>query len=166
MDKILLRFGGLADKDLDDFYSLANEVFADAMKRYDGSQSFDVFLYVCLFYRIKTVMIRRNREKRKADRMTVSIDTPLGDDENSTLKDIIPDSFEFEKELLKEKEEGYSGRVLLYLSKLSGLQKEVLDLIIAGYQPGEIREALHISERQYADCNAAIRSYRNISVLL
>ncbi len=45
VDKILLKFGGLSDKDMDDFYSLANEVFVDVMKRFDNSQSFDVFLY-------------------------------------------------------------------------------------------------------------------------
>ena len=35
VDKILVKFGGLSDKDMDDFYSLANEVFVDVMKRYD-----------------------------------------------------------------------------------------------------------------------------------
>ena len=54
VDKILLKFGGLSDKDLDDFYSLANEVFVDAMRRYDDSQPFDGFLYSCLSNKIKT----------------------------------------------------------------------------------------------------------------
>ena len=44
VDKILLKFGGLSDKDLDDFYSLANEVFVDVIKRYDSSQIFETFL--------------------------------------------------------------------------------------------------------------------------
>ena len=44
VDKILLKFGGLSDKDLDDFYSLANEVFVEVMRKYDQSQPFDVFL--------------------------------------------------------------------------------------------------------------------------
>lgn len=35
VDKILLKFGGLSDKDMDDFYSLSNEVFVDVMRRYD-----------------------------------------------------------------------------------------------------------------------------------
>ena len=62
VDKILLRFGGLSGKDLDDFYSLANEVFVDVMRRYDSSKSFDGFLYSCLLNKIKTEMTRRNRE--------------------------------------------------------------------------------------------------------
>ena len=64
VDKILLKFGGLSDKDMDDFYSLANEVFVEAMKRYDDSQSFEAFLYSCLLNKIKTEMTKRNREKK------------------------------------------------------------------------------------------------------
>lgn len=165
VDKILLKFGGLSDKDLDDFYSLANEVFVDVMRRYDSSQSFDGFLYSCLVNKIKTEMTRRNREKRKADRMSVSIDTPIGDDEGSTIGDMLADSSTIEKELFEENEEGYSQKMLLYLSRLSNLQKEILKLNIAGYLPNEIREELHISEKEYTDCYATIHSYRNVSVL-
>lgn len=165
VDKILLRFGGLADKDTDDFYSLANEVFADALKRYDNLQSFDGFLYSCLLNKIKTEITKRNREKRKADRMSVSMDAPLCDDEDSTLGDMIAGSFDVEKEIFKRNEEEYSKKMLLYLSRLSSLQKEVLRLATTGYVPKEIKEELHISEKQYTDCNAAIHSYRNISVL-
>ncbi len=165
VDKILLKFGGLSDKDMDDFYSLANEVFVDAMKRYDDSLSFDAFLYSCLLNKIKTEMTKRNREKRKADRMSVSINMPVGDDENYTLGDMIVDDFNLEKEIFEREESGYSERMILYLSKLSNLQKEVLRLNIEGYFPNEIKEKLHINENQYADCYAAIRSYRNVSVL-
>ncbi len=165
VDKILLKFGGLSDKDLDDFYSLANEVFTDVMRRYDDSQSFDAFLYSCLLNKIKTEMTRRNREKRKADRMSISIDTPVGDDENSTIGDMICDDFSIEKEIFEKNDEGYSRKMLLYLSRLSNLQKEVLRLNIAGYLPNEIREELHITDKQYNDCQAAIHSYRNVSVL-
>ena len=66
---------------------------------------------------------------------------------------------------MEDDEEEYSSKMLLYLSKLSNLQKEVLKLNIAGYLPNEIREELHINEKEYADCYAAIHSYRNVSVL-
>ena len=48
VNKIVLKFGGISDKDMDDFYSLANEVFVDVIRRYDGLQSFEGFLYSCL----------------------------------------------------------------------------------------------------------------------
>ncbi len=166
VDKLLLKFGGISDKDVDDFYSLANEVFVDAMRRYDDTQSFDAYLYSCLLNKIKTEMTRRNREKRKLDRLTVSIDMPVDHEEDCTIGDMIADDFIIEKELIDRDEEGYSRRMRLYLDRLSNLQKEVLRLNMDGYLPNEIREELHISEKQYADCYAAIHSYRNVSVLL
>lgn len=165
VDKILWKFGGVTDKDMDDFYSLANEVFVDVIKRYDGCGDFEGFLYSCLLNRVKTEITRRNREKRKVERLSVSIDMPVGDEEDNTLGDIIADSFDVESEVLGEEEEGYSSRMLQYLGRLSGLQKEVLEMTTVGYSPGEIRMRLHISERQLADCNAAIHSYRNVSIL-
>ncbi len=165
VDRILFKLGFASLVDCEDFYSLANEIFVDVIKRYDGSRSFEGFLYSCLCNKFKTEMTRRNRYKRQADRMAVSIDTPVGDDEGHTLGDMLADKFDVEKELFEEREEGYSKRMLLYLSKLSNLQKEVLMLTIAGYMPNEIREELHISEKQYSDCNAAIHSYRNVAIL-
>ncbi len=165
IDKILLKFGGLSGKDMDDFYSLANEVIVDVIKRYDKSQSFEAFLYSCLLNKIKSEMTKRNREKRKADRMSISIDTPVGEDENTTLGDTIPSNFNLEKEIFQDNEEMYSSKMLLYLSKLSALQKQVLEHIVAGYLPSEIKEELHINDKQFADCKAAIHSCRNVSVL-
>lgn len=164
VDKILFKLH-FADIDKNDFYSLSNEVFMYAVRDYDPSKSFDGFLYSCLYKKFCSEMTRRRREKRKADRMSISIDTPVGDDENSTIGDMIADDLSIEKEIFDENEEGYSKRMLLYLSRLSNLQKEVLRLNIAGYLPGEIREELHISVKEYGDCYAAIRSYRNTKCL-
>lgn len=97
--------------------------------------------------------------------MSISIDTPIGDDEHFTIGDMLVDDFDLEKEVLKEYEEEYSSKMLLYLNRLSNIQREVLRLNTIGYLPAEIKEVLHISEKQYADCNNAIHSYRNISVL-
>lgn len=164
VDRLLSRFGGIADKDKDDFYSLANEVFAGALKRYDASQSFDVFLYSCLSNRIKTEISRRNRYKRRTDQMCISIDTYV-DEEHTTLGELLACELNIEKEILEENGEGYSRKMLLYLDRLSKLQKKVLNLISEGYLPNEITEKLQISEKQYTDCHAAIHAYRNVSIL-
>lgn len=165
VDRILARLGFAGLVDCEDFYSLANEVFADVIRRYEDSQSFDSFLYSCLSNRFKTEMTKQNRQKRQADRMCVSIDTPLGDDEDMTLKDVIPDTFCVERNVFEESTEGYSERVSFYLNRLSALQRKVLKLSAIGYSPVEIREALHINEKQYSDCDRAIHAYRNISLL-
>ena len=166
VDKILLKFGGLSDKDLDDFYSLANEVFVDVMRRYDGSQSFDGFLYSCLLNKIKTEMTRRNREKRKADRMSISIDTPIGDDENSTIGDMIADNFTIEKELFERNErEKWKKEVKEYLNSLSPLQRRIAFLLSDNNTPDEICEELHITIKHFENSMKRILSDERIKPL-
>lgn len=166
VDQLLVKFGGLSDKDADDFYSLANEVFVDVMRRYDHTQPFEAFLYACLGNRIKTEMTRRNRKRRGAGSITVPFDTPINEEGTVTLGDVIADDVTIEWEVFEKNEEGYSKRVRAYLSRLSKLQKEILRLHIDGFLPNEIKEELHINAKQYTDCYAAIHSYRNVSVLL
>lgn len=175
------KYGGIQDKDMDEFYSVANDVFCDIVKnnRYDASKGdFEGFLYSALALAFVDEFKRQNRDKRvtkielvdENGKVTqkilpdIYLDTPI-DDENSTLGDVISGSFDIEKEIFEGKEEMYSEKIQLYLSKLSGLQKEVLRLIIAGYPPNEIREELHITKKEYADCYDAIHAYRNVSIL-
>lgn len=164
VDRILTKFGGISDKDMDDFYSLANEVFVDAMKRYDRKQPFDGFLYSCLSNRIKTEMTRRNRDKRKIDRMSVSMDMPI-DDENSTLADVIADDFDMEKMIFGE-ENSQSAKLAGYLKRLSEYQRKIVGLLACSYDAKEIQEILHISNKEYSNHMAAIRSYENRKILL
>ena len=132
-------------------------VFTDVLKRYDDAQSFDVFLYSCLSNKVKSEITRRNREKRKITGKVISIDMPVGEEEDTVLKDVIADQFDLEQEIIRKQGEGY---------RLSRLQRKILHLETMGYQPVEIKEKLQISDKQFTDCNAAIRSYRNVSVLL
>ena len=163
IDKILFRLKFNVDNE--DFYSLGNEVFLDVLNRYDGKQDFDGFLYSCLVRKFKTEMTRRNRYKRQADRMAISIDSPVGEDENMTLSDIIADKDTIEKIFFEENEDTYSAEMQRYLSRLSILQREVLRLISIGFNPNEILTELHINKKQYEDCYQAIHSYKNISLL-
>ena len=166
VDRILCRFGGLSGKDTDDFYSLANEVFADVLKRYDYMQSFDGFLYSCLSNKIMTEITKRNREKRKADRMCVSLDAVNGDEEECNLLDFIPSDFDTFEEVAKRQESGkYQDKVERYISKLSNRQVNILNLLIDGYRPNEIQRLLEISSKEYADNMQAMRSYENIRIL-
>ena len=163
IDKILFRLKFNVDNE--DFYSLGNEVFLDVLNRYDGKQDFDGFLYSCLVRKFKTEMTRRNRYKRQADRMAISIDSPVGEDENMTLSDIIADKDTIEKIFFEENEDTYSAEMQRYLSRLSILQREVLRLISIGFNPNEILTELHINKKQYEDCYQAIHAYKNISLL-
>lgn len=164
VDKILNKFGRLYDKDIEDFYSLANEVFVDAIHRFDQSQSFDGFLYVCLSNKIKTEITRRNREKRKGDSYLISIDMPLENSGNITLKEIIVSDFDLEKEVFGENDRN-NVKIEAYLMRLSKVQREIVELLAACYKSREIQKILHITPQEYSNHMEAIRAYDNICVL-
>lgn len=166
VDKILLKFGGLSDKDLDDFYSLANEVFVDVMKRYDYEQSFDGFLYSCLSNKIMSEITKRNREKRKADRMSISLDITNESEEECSLLDFIPSDFDTFEEVVKRQEnQQYQDKVQQYILRLSNMQVNILNLLIDGYKPNEIKHVLEISSKEYTDNLQIMRSYENVKIL-
>ena len=166
VDRILSKFGGLTYKDTDDFYSLANEVFADVIKRYDGEQSFDGFLYSCLSNKIMSEITKRNCEKRKADRLSISLEATNDKGEDYSLLDCIPSDFDTFEEASKRQENGqYQDKVQCYISKLSNQQVNILNLLIDGYKPFEIRRILELSPKEYADNMQIMRSYENVKVL-
>jgi len=164
VDRILFKFGGISEKDTDDFYSLANEVFADVIRRYDESQPFDGFLYSCLSNRIMSEITKRNREKRRADRMSISLDSPVGND-GLTIGDILADNFDMEKEIFGEINT-LTFKLEKYLAMLSKKQRIVLELLSYCYKAAEIQKILHVSQKEYSDMIECIHSYEKIKILL
>ena len=166
VDKILFKLK-FHDVDKEDFYSLANEVFVDVLKRYKKSNDFNGFLYSCLINKFKTEMTRRNRQKRQADKGAVSLEEKVGTDEkNLTIGEMIADKKTVESDFFEEGEGVYSKKMSFYLNRLSTLQKEVLRLMSIGFSSSEILSELHISQKMYDDCYNAIHSYRNTSILM
>lgn len=165
VDKILVKFGGISQKDADDFYSLANEVFVDVLRRYDGGQDFHVFLYFCLANRIKSEMTRRNREKRTIDREALSIDTPIGEGDD-IIADLIPSGFDLEREVELRSGEQWSERAEKYLSGLSELQKRILTLKMEGMPKNRIIKELGLSASVYDRNLEQIRSIDRTKILL
>lgn len=168
VDKIIKKLKFI-DVEITDFYSLANEIFVDVINRWDEKRKFDTFLYSCLLNKFKSEMTKRNRQKRLADKMAISLETQICDDSSMTIGETIADrrikSFDDVDDIFNDCEKKYSKKSLEYLKRLSYLQKEVLRFTIAGYSVKEIKEKLHITDKQYEDCQSAIHSYRNISIL-
>ena len=168
------RFSWIPQKDYDDFYSMAACVVWRCEKDFEENKckdkKFKNFLIACLHNKVKSQLTYMHRDKRvlKVDEgkplYEVSIDAPIAEYNNSTLRDVLASDFDLQKETIGNEEE-YSEKMLCYLNKLSYIQKEILMLTISGYHPEEIREILHISKKQYTDCNAAIHAYRNVSIL-
>ena len=181
VDNILRKYGGIFDKDRDDFYSLANEVFVTTLRDFDESKcNFDGFLYSNLSRKIITEIRDRNREKRsntkvikKADGKVeyqfipdIPTEMPIPGSEKSTVGDSIADKYDLEQEIIEEKREEYSDKMSAYLERLSVIQRKILEMLAIGYIGSEIQEELHIGNKEYTESLAAIHSYRNISVLL
>ena len=149
IDQILFKLKFNVDNN--DFYSLGNEVFLDALCRYDEAQDFNGFLYSCLINKFKTEMTRRGRQKRHADKNAISIDTPISDkDENFTIGDTIAYDKTIESELFEEEnKEEWRPEVKEYLEKLSPLQRRIAFLLSDENTPEEICEELHITMKHF-----------------
>ena len=182
VDGILKNFGGISNKDIDDFYSLGNEVFVLAANTYNGQGEFCGFLRLCLQKKIKSMISQRNRQKRshvevvhhpdgtieKVYHPILSVDS-IVEGENGdtfvTLGEIIPSKFDLNDELSKEMGTLFGGKADEYLDKLPETQRHIVLLLRDGYVASEIKKILHINEKEYADQMLGIRANENVSVL-
>lgn len=191
VDKILKKFGGITQDDIEECYGIAYEVFTKLINgdEYDPLKPFHSMFYAFTCNRIKDYITKKNRNKRcqkiieKDGTVTylypVSLDSEINGksdgEENVTYKELIPSSFDIWKELSEENdifkidddESVFNDiKIKLYLNQLTKKQKDSLRLIVKGYKPFEIREILHITEKEYLDILNGIRCYKNISILL
>lgn len=165
VDKILFNLH-FTNVDKNDFYSLANEVFMYVIRDYDSSQPFDGFLYSCLYKKFCTEMTKRNRKKRESDRRAISINTPIGDDENYTIGDLIVSEFSIEKELFeKEERTEWKKEVKEYLDSLSPLQRKIAFLLSDNNTSDEICEELHITNKHFENSMKRILADERIKPL-
>lgn len=166
VDKMLTGFGGLSNKDYDDFYSIANEVFVDVMRKYDGKQSFDVFLRICLRNKFKGELTARNRIKRMADRTVISIDAPIGGDENAaTIGDMIPSDFDMDSVVLERLNPVSDGRIRQYLDSLNRIQRRIIEMKMNDRSVSEIKSRLRLSDKQFQQNCEELKSFDKICIL-
>ena len=166
VDNILRKFGGISDKDYQDFYSLANEVFVYVLDKYDGIRPFDSFLFSCLSNKIKTEITARNRIKRMGDREAVSLDTPIGDTEGVTVGDVLASDFDLDKELeLISGEQIHDEKVENYLRSLTKIQRQILHLKMDGVPVANIKKILDLTDKQYEQHCNDMRSFEKMSIL-
>ena len=166
IDKILFKLK--FDVDKNDFYSLGNEIFLDALCRYDSKQDFNGFLYSCLTNKFKTEMTRRNRQKRQADRMALSLETPIGDEEDggSTLGDMIASNINIEKEILGDDSDIIMDeKIERYLKSLSKIQRKIIEMKMQNVEVQHIKEELGLTDSQYSSHMEEVVQYEHIRLL-
>lgn len=176
VDGILKGFGGLAQKDKDDFYSLANEVFWIAANDFNGRGNFNGFLYSRLVLKIRSAMTERNRQKRsdiqivikkdgtkeKIFHQTLSFNAPVKSNDGKnrgTLGEITPSSFNLEESVADEIGLSFSPDVAEYLNKLPKKTRKIALMIGDGYKPCDICEKMQIEEREYQIHMEIIHTY-------
>lgn len=166
VDKILRKFGGIYQKDYDDFYSIANREFMNILNKYDGKHDFEGLLYSCLSNKIKSEITRKNRIKRTADREAASIDTMLGESDNFKIEDTLKSNFNLENEVSDKIGLLLSEKMEKYLSSLSNNAREILTLKSRGFNVKETKQMLKLSDKQYERYYKEIKSFEKIQILL
>lgn len=166
---IFMRFNEpLAGADYDDFFSIANMTLWQAYNAYDPDTgiSFDGFLRSCLQKKFKSELTHRHRQKRVLNQLAVSLDAAGDGEDKCSLLEFIPSDFDtFEEVTKRNDDQKYQDKVQQYISKLSDIQVNILNLLVDGYKPTEILLELQISAREYADNMQIIRSYENVKIL-
>ncbi len=166
---IFMRFNEpLAGADYDDFYSISLMTLWQAYNAYDPDTgiSFDGFLRSCLQKKFKSELTHRHRQKRVLNQLAVSLDAAGdGEDECSLLEFLASDFDTFEEVTKRNEDQKYQDKVQQYISRLSDIQVNILNLLVDGYKPTEILLELQISAREYADNMQIIRSYENVKIL-
>lgn len=168
VDKITSTFGGISDKDMDDFYSIANEVFLNIILTYDHTRDFRGYLYSCISNKLKTEMTRRNRKKNSFHRDVVNEDGKIekeyvqdisyegyffGED-GSAPKDIIADDSNVREEM--------SDGMKKYVASLSDVERKVLGLQAIGYNSTDIQRKLNLTAREYYNSVTNMHSYQKM----
>lgn len=108
---------------------------------------------------------RRNREKRKSDRLSTSLDAVNDDNGEYSLLNLIPSDFDTFNEVMERQKERYQDRTQQYISRLSNRQVNILNLLIDGYKPNEIQRITGMSPKEYSEDLKIMRSYENVKIL-
>ena len=147
--------------DYDDFESLAGIELSKAMKTFNPEKS-NLFTYATRVITQKAKTELRDctqRDRRKALHVSESIELLVEQNDISFLAD--NGGFE----ISESPKDAMSDKMIAYLNKLSKLQKQVLFAMAEGYSSDEIKIRLNITSQEFADACAALRSYRNVSLL-
>lgn len=181
---------GISLMDYDELYDIASDTLLESLGTYDESKGsrFDTYLNGNInraFYdwtrdqrrfkrcnlseerdRYGNLVKDKNGKQKYVVIADISIDAPIGDDSESTLADMLPSDFDLEAELVEEIGISSGSKLDKYLENLSKKQRKIAVYLSEGYKPSEIREVLHITEKEYADCIKGMQSYEYIKILL
>lgn len=165
---IIMKIGGISEKDHDDIYSLAQFLLYKSVKNYDkdnaNGASFKTFFYNILSRRIYATYIRdKNRQCRSNTRISkngevifipdVSLDAPT--EETQDIKEKIASDYNVED--ASEFDFTVDENVENFMSSLSNIQRKILEMKMKEIPTDKIRSELGISAARYAKEMESIR---------
>lgn len=162
---LFIKFGGISQKDYDDFYSKANETVWRATEDYDEekSETFESFLKGCLARKFKTEMTRRNRQKQIPIGELVYLDAAVN--EGLALGEKTASNFEIDNELLEKSDFSFDKNVEKYFCNLSKKQRRIVEMKMNDDTVSEIKEMLNLTDKQYENYCNDIKSFNKTQIL-
>lgn len=179
------KFGGLTQKDFDDFYSRAGYELNLAKEAYVPSKGKSFLDYACGVIKrsVWKEMTDRNRGKRqliveREDKdengniirkkeyiSNISIDTPIGDENSATIGDTLESDFSIEHVLVEKGREFHDERIRRFLINLPKVQRQIVEMKMEDISVSEIKRRLNLSDKQYNRHCKGLKSFANISIL-
>ena len=128
---LLIKIGGISEKDYDDFYSIALDALADSALRYDETKKcqFNTFLIGNIRRKFNTEIRDRNRAKRIPAKKLESTSNLVTED-GVELGETIPSKFDTYETACEYLFEG--TKIERYLDKLSYTQRKIVSLLSDG----------------------------------
>lgn len=159
----------LSEYEIEDLYSLADEVIIEAIKNYDKTKSsFKTHFSNCLAKRFISEKRSNYKDKRFAnysgkrndgsENTIISYNTLINEKtESIEFYDI---GYNLENDCIR-----FSCEVEIYFDKLSRQQKKIALLISEGYEPDDICKKLKIDKKTYRKLWERMISYEKTHVL-
>jgi DNA-directed RNA polymerase specialized sigma24 family protein len=183
VDNIIFRkYGSINGRDMQEYYSLANDVFWDIARndRYrEGMGDYNGYLYRSLELAIIDEYKRATRDKRvnkieveeknnkgenvrkKIPIEDVRMDAPINED-GVTIGDTISSDSDVEQNVMRKLKADFERNTNEYIDVLTNRQKKIVYMIMEGYKPKEIKKDLELTNRQFQSDWGVIISYDKI----
>lgn len=187
------HYGGISDKDIDEFYGIGTDVLIEIWKKHkNGNETFDFskgdfdgYVYNAIRMAIIDEFKRQNRDKRKTkvflmdengnkvldEKTGKPIKVPVPDIRlDAPLKDgedaTLKDMIPSDFEINKEIQGICKNeKIENFLKNLPMIQRQISEMIMEGFSVSEIKERMKLSNKEYADNFQELRSFKNISIL-
>lgn len=165
---------GDSNMDEDDMYSISMDVLMKGVKMYNESLGgFDNLLSSCIQrkintyirdtkYRLKRSNVQKDDKGNSVYIPNISLDIPAED--GIDLCERVASNFNIEDNLSEEFELSSDERVEEFLKKLGNVQRNILELLMQGYSPLEVKKCLQITDREYSSAMSEIRKNKYLSL--